>query len=175
MGESYFEVVFTQEPQQIKEVCRYNYFQRPLGMIMLCLIGLMELILLWGALQIWKESGFHFADLSIVFPGLVFFALYYGLYCLQVKVHIKRLYEQGSGHPLQCRMAFYPDVVHFDDSNGTHLSLPYGNIQWSTMTANLFLMRTKAWLIYPFPKAAFTKGQPEYFLSFLASRGVKVK
>lgn len=175
MGESYFEVVFTQEPQQVREVCRYNFFQRTTAMIMMGLMGLVELIVLWGELHLWQENGFHFADLIIVFPALFFFVLYYAMYRLQIKASVKRLYELGSGQLLQCRMAFYPDVVQIDDSNGTHVSLPYSSIRWSTMTANLFLMYTKAWSIYYLPKAAFIKGQPEYFPSFLVSRGVKVK
>lgn len=175
MGESYFEVVFTQEPQQIKEVYRYSFFRRPMGIILMIFLGLVAFVNLLIVLNQWREIGAHFPDLSMVFNSLFFFGLYYALYRLQIKTTIKRQLELGSGQPLQCRMAFYPDVVHIDDSNGTHVSLPYGNIQWSTMTTNLFLMRTRARLLYYFPKTAFTKGQPEYFFSFLVSRGVKVK
>ena len=175
MGESYFEVVFTQEPQQIKEVYRHSFFRRPMGIVLMSFLGLSGFVNLLIALHTWQKTGFRFADLSMIFNCLFFFGLYYALYRLQIKTTVRRQLELGSGQPLQCRMVFYPDVVHIDDSNGTHVSLPYGNVQWSTTTKNLFLFRTKARLLYFFPKAAFIKGQPEYFLSFLVSRGVKVK
>jgi len=97
------------------------------------------------------------------------------MYRLKIRNTVSRQREVCNGQPLQCHVAFYPDVVQIEDSTGSRISLSYSNIKWSAMSANLFLIYTKAKWIYFFPKAAFTNGQPEYFHPFIASRGVKVK
>jgi len=171
MGESYFEVEFAQTLEQIKELYRFNFFRKPSALVFI--IEVCCIVFLFIFKMIFFGDGLFDAVILVVL--LLLIPLYLLVYRLTVKHMVQRQHELCGEQDVQARFGFYNDSFVMNESTGAQFTIDYGSIKCCYQTKNLFLLYSKANMIYSFPKAAFTKGNPVYFIPFITSRGVKVK
>ena len=171
MGESYFEVEFAQTLEQIKELYRFHFFRKPsslaLNIATCCIFFLYIFRMIFLSVDLF--------DVVILVILLLLIPLYLLVYRLTVKHMVKRQHELCGEQDVQARFGFYNDSFVMNESTGAQFNIDYSSIKCCYQTKNLFLLYSKANMIYSIPKDAFTKGNPAYFIPFITSRGVKVK
>lgn len=170
MGESCFELVYSNQPALLKELYRFTFFKRPIS------IALMIMVFV-GSLPNLAIAYLFSSTLNLLcgLLLLLFIPIRILRYALTVKTAQQRQIELYGEETRTIQIALYNDCLTMTDHTGSNLTVSYSSMKRCYQTKNLFLLLSNANLVYSFPKDTFTKGLPEHFLPFIASRGVKVK
>lgn len=172
MTESCFALEYTQTPEHLKEVYRFIYFRRPASLTVMIIICCTMLFHLSFNMMFFEVDSM---DIILFTFLLLFILLRVLIYTITVRTAIKRQLEVCGGQFVQVHMEVYNDEFIQSDSSGAQRTISYGSIKRCYQTKNMFLLLSKANLVYSFPKDAFTKGLPEHFIPFIRSRGIKAK
>lgn len=170
MGESYFELEVLHDPAHTKEVYRFIYFRHPSIITLYIILGISAILSIINMCL-----GIDAEDI-VLFATILGFLPLWALLChVNIKRAEKQYQELSGGMIMQTRKELYHDGFVQVTNHGGKLTIPYSSIKCCYQTKNMFLLQSKAKMYYYFPKAAFVKGNPIYFIPFIASRGVKVK
>ena len=82
--------------------------------------------------------------------------------------------EINNGQPLRIYLVVTQEGITSYDPNGS-ATIPFDRIRRVTQSKNLIFLITKARVIWIFPKATFIRCNPEDFLSFLKTKGLRVR
>lgn len=162
-----FKNKYARNKEIVKELYRYQYFQRGFFMFfntLICLSVLANIvIILLGVLS----------AISNLILGLLL--LFYPVFCYftQVKMLLKRDKEIFGKEP-EIEVIITDEYMK-DANNEKTAPIEFDKIKVVKQTKNLILIRTKARLIYILPKDTFTVGSKDEFIDFLRKKGVVVK
>lgn len=163
-----FENSYVRNKELAKELYRYFYFQRKWLVVCYVLIFLSFFVNI--LISIFDKT--YNWSILIFTPLFFLFQLY--CYFHQVSRMIKRDYEVHHKE-ISVDTIVTNDYIQSVSSAGGVIKLEYNNIKYVVQTKNLILLRTKANLLSIFRKDTFKKGTKEDFISFLISKGIKVK
>jgi len=164
-----FQNSYVRNEKIVKEMFRYLYFQRKFYKVLLILHGIVFFINLFLFLEIKDYEMLWVLSLG---PLLIFFIFL--CYFSQVNATLKRdreICENG----VEVDILVMEDWIQTAASTGAVTKLEYNKIRSAFETKNLILLRTRANLIYTFPKDKFTVGDAEDFISFLKEKGIRVR
>ena len=167
--EALFENRYTKNPEMYKELYQYYYFKRPL--IMACNVCY-ALFILWTVFCI--IAGLPYSPILIILP-LVMYAFEAFRYFSALSIAKKRDAELGGQSNMETAVIVTDNFMRYTAVNGAEVDVEYSVFKNAVCTKNLILLRSKARLVYIIPKDTFTKGDPNAFLAFLSSKGIKVK
>lgn len=163
-----FENNYTRNKELAKEIYSYYYFKRK-GLVFLYVIFAFCLVF-----NVILGTIYDGGNLDIVNFLLFFYVFQFLCYRYQVNTMCKRDME-CHGKEIYVETVVTDSFIQNTASTGSVNKLDYCNVRNAVQTKNLILLRSKANLIYIFRKDTFTKGTPDEFISFLKSKGIKVK
>ena len=166
--EALFENSYVRNKELVKELYRYFYLHRKLLFIsyVLLFVGFIANLLLY-------ILGNEINLVAVIMvPSLYLFQFL--RYLLQVNAVVKRD-KEVFGDGITVDTVVTEESIQVTASNGAVNKLEYINVKKAVSTKNLILLRTKANLVYILKKDSFTKGTSDEFITFLKSKGIKVK
>lgn len=95
-------------------------------------------------------------------------------YFLQVNSSVKRDREVFDGEPTVTTIVTDEYIEH-TISAGAATQMKFDKIKRGFETKGFILLRTKANLMYIFPKECFSKGNAEEFKEFIRGKGIKIR
>lgn len=163
-----FKNSYVRNKELAKEIYGYYYFKRKwlvvcnvfvfASFIANILVAIFEQIYNWEAF--------------ILIP--LYFLIQFYCYFSQVNTMIKRD-DEVHGKEISVETIVTDSFVQTTASTGAVNKLEFDRIRNAVQTKNLVLLRSKANLIYIFRKDSFEKGSTDEFITFLKTKGVKIK
>ena len=170
MKERYFELSYSRQIAHIKELYRFNFFQRPLSLVLMIIVC--AGFVLNFAFGLLFEVAYNTLISCFLLLIILFRMLSYGL---AVRKTIKRQRILCGDQPLNIHMEVYDDYFVQTNNLGKEVTVYYDSIKRAYQTKNLFLLVSRSDRVYCFPKDAFVKGLPQHFIPFIAKHGIKTK
>jgi hypothetical protein len=163
-----FKNTIVRNKEMVKEIYRFYYFKRKI--VILCHVLFAISLLANVALAIMGKSYSTFVFVAVP----LFVALQFFCYFRQVNVVINRDLEVH-GKEIEVETVVTQDYIEYTTSTGSVSRVEYDKFKTAIITKNLILLHSKANMIYMFRKDAFEIGTKEEFISFLKSKGIKIK
>lgn len=171
MDEIRFVNSFVRDKSTAKEIYGWWYYKRPL---FVAFYIIMALYLLSFILGFTFAPGEMLGDIP-VFAFIIFGIFIFNLsYFSQVRAMVKRDAEMSGGRELLSTVTVSDSeavVTSFDSRTAISLE----KMRYAFATKNYIVLVTKARLMMILKKDAFTVGDTDGFISFLQSKGIKVK
>lgn len=165
------EVIFknntTLNESYVKQVARATVFKRP-AVISLYVISALLLIISTCLLVI---NG-KFIMIGFLFPIAIIAALFF-LYFSTVKLNIRRLREIGGFFEIVTEVT--DDGICQIPDGKTAVNLPFQDVLYAVTSKDYIFVISKGKIVYAFSKNGFSIGNDASFLTFLKSKGIKVK
>lgn len=159
-----FENHYTRTPELLKELYAHLYFLRPVSIVVYCILTVLAVVNL-----IFNPAN--------IFMNLVYFALIllmeFFLFRKAVKLAVERDASRFGENQLQVQTRVTEDEFHCQYGESTTRTVALDDIKGIWQTKNLIVVRTKIKLVILVHKENFTVGDPEAFLAFLRSKGIK--
>ena len=165
-----FKNKFVRSKQMLKEIYAYYFFKRPLIIVCDILIAfcLLNELIFTFLLESFVPNPYIFL-VAIVLPVLEFL-----LYRINVNAQTKRDLETFKNPPT-IEIAFTNDCITYNVADTSNTTLDYSSIKLAVVTKSCIGLITKANLLYMVKKDSFTVGNLDDFLTFIKSKGIKVK
>ena len=163
-----FKNTIVRNKEMAKEIYRFYYFKRKILVLCYVLLAISFLANLASAIMNQPYSIVVF----VIVP--LFVALQFFCYFSQVNAVIKRDLE-AHGKEIEVETVVTQDYIEYTTSTGSVSRVEYDKFKTAIITKNLILLHSKANMIYMFRKDAFEIGTKEEFISFLKSKGIKIK
>lgn len=163
-----FKNSYTRNKELAKEIYRFYYFKRK--WLIVCYIFFAVSFFANIISAVFYQS--YNVGVLVFVPLFVAFQFY--CYFHQVNTMIKRDNEVH-GKEIEVETIVTTSFIQNTASTGSVNQIEYDKIKNAIQTKNLILLRSKANLIYIFNKDTFDVGTKEEFVSFLMSKGIKVK
>ena len=151
----------------VKQVTRATVFKRP-AVISLYVISALLLIISTCRLAI---NG-KFIMLGFLFPVAIIVALFF-LYFSTVKLNIRRLHEIGGFFEIVTEVTD-EKICQIPDGK-TAVNLTFQDVLCAVTSKDYIFVISKGKIVYAFSKNGFSIGNDTSFLTFLKSKGIKVK
>lgn len=171
MDEIRFVNSFTRDKSTAKEIYGWWYYKRP---VFVAFYIIMAIYLFSFILGFILSPGEMLGDLPVLFFILFGIFIFNLSYFSQVRAMVKRDAEMSGGRELLSTVTVSDsEAVVISFESRTAISLE--NMRYAFTTKNYIVLVTKARLMMILKKDSFTQGDTEGFISFLQSKGIKVK
>ncbi len=166
--EPIFENRYIRDKETAKEISASIYFKQPLFLWTLILCGICFAVNLFCLL-----AGYEYYLYGLIFPP-VYAAFWFYSYVMFKNSLIKRDAESYKGDVV-ITMKVYEDHITAIGADGSEVKLEYGKIKKSVTTKQYIIFTTRARLMYALKNDSFIKGTFEDFITFINSKGIKIK
>ncbi len=164
-----FENKYTRDNKWAKDVYGYLNFRRPLHIAFYVFFGLfisfhLFMFFVYG----------NIASLIYLIIPAFWFAFVIMMYFKNIRITMQRDMEMH-GKPIEISVMVTDEIITQKQSTGSELKLNFSDIKKAVVTKNYIYLWSKTNLIYSFKKDGFIVGNAADFLTFLKSKGIKVK
>ena len=163
-----FENKYTRNKEWAKDIYAYFSFRRPLRVVLSIVFAIYLII------GVYNSSVTGVLEPYLIFVPLVWYAAIVLSYFINSNIVIKRDIEL-SGKPIEVVVTVTDDIIKQLQSTGSEYKLDYYDIKKVVRTKRYIYLCSKTNMFYSLKKDSFSVGNAEDFLSFLKSKGIKVK